>query len=139
MTTTAFLGVVDLTDGKFEYVNAAHCTPLLKHAGGEFAALPAKDCFVLGSMAGVPYWQQSVRLVQGDLLFLYTKGLPEAENASGVQYSEDHMQMRLNQALGEAYELPDIVRLMQRDVEAFLGGAARQQDIAMLLLRYFGK
>ena len=139
MTTTAFLGVVDLTDGKFEYVNAAHCTPLLKHAGGEFAALPAKDCFVLGSMAGVPYWQQSVRLVQGDLLFLYTKGLPEAENASGVQYSEDHMQMRLNQALGEAYELPDIVRLMQQDVETFLGGAVRQQDIAMLLLRYFGK
>lgn len=139
MTTTAFLGIVDLTDGKFEYVNAAHCTPLLKHAGGEFALLPAKDCFVLGSMAGVPYWQQSVRLVQGDLLFLYTKGLPEAENASGVQYSGDHMQMRLNQALGEAYELPDIVQLVQRDVEAFLGGAARQQDIAMLLLRYFGK
>ncbi len=139
MTTTAFLGIVDLTDGSFRYVNAAHCTPLLKHAGGEFQALPAKDCFMLGSMAGVPYWQQSVRLVQGDLLFLYTKGLPEAENAAQVQYSQAHMQMRLNQTLTEAYELPDIVRIMQEDAEAFLEGAPQQQDIAMLLLRYFGK
>ena len=139
MTTTSFLGIVDLTDGSFQYVNAAHCTPLLKHAGGDFQPLPARDCFVLGSMAGVPYWQQSVRLVQGDLLFLYTKGMPEAENAAQVQYSQGHMQMRLNQALTEAYELPDIVRIMQGDVEAFLEGAPQQQDIAMLLLRYFGK
>lgn len=139
MTTTAFLGILNLSDGRFEYVNAAHCRPLLKHAGSEFELLSAKDCFVLGSMAGVPYWQQSVRLVQGDLLFLYTKGLPEAENASGMQYSTDHMQGRLNGALKEVYDLPDIVQLMQQDVEAFLEGAARQQDIAMLLLRYFGK
>ena len=138
MTTTAFLGILDLTDGTFSYVNAGHVTPLLKHAGGEFGELPAKDCFVLGSMAGVPYWQQSVQLVQGDMLFFYTKGLIEAENHEQVQYSFEHMHMRLNRVLGESYELREILETMERDVDGFLGGEPAKQDMTMLLLRYFG-
>lgn len=138
MTVTAFLGVLDLSDGTFSYVNAGHAAPLIKHAGGEFEPLPAKDCFVLGSMAGVPYRQQSVQLVQGDMLFLYTKGLPEAENRERVQYSLEHMNMRLNQVLDEAYELSEILGAMEQDVEEFLGEEPAKQDITMLLLRYFG-
>ena len=138
MTATAFLGILDLTNGIFNYVNAGHVAPLLKHAGGAFEPLPARDCFVLGSMAGVPYRQQSVRLVQGDMLFLYTKGLSEAENRDRIQYSYGHMHMRLNQALGETYELSDILGVMTRDVEEFLGGERAKQDMTMLLLRYLG-
>lgn len=138
MTATAFLGILDLTNGTFSYVNAGHNTPLLKHAGGEFELLPSKDCFLLGSMAGVPYWQQSVQMVQGDMLFLYTKGLVEAENRNQVQYSLEHMHMRLNQALGSAYELPEILEVMDRDVKEFLRGQLPKQDITMLLLRYLG-
>ena len=138
MTTTAFLGILDLIDGSLTYVNAGHCIPLLKHAGGEFEPLPAKDCFVLGSMAGVPYWQQSVQLTQGDMIFLYTKGLIEAEDRDQVQYSLEHMHMRLNQVLGEAYELPEILEIMAGDVEEFLRGESAKQDMTMVLLRYFG-
>ena len=136
MTVTAFLGILDLAGGTFTYVNAGHVPPLLKHAGGAFEPLPAKDCFVLGSMAGVPYRQQSVQLVQGDMLFLYTKGLVEAENREQVQYSKEHMHMRLNQVLGESYELSDILEVMARDVEEFLGTEPAKQDIIMLLFRY---
>lgn len=138
MTATAFLGILDLSNGIFTYVNAGHVAPLLKHAGGAFEQLPARDCFVLGSMAGIPYRQQSVQLVQGDMLFLYTKGLSEAENREQVQYSQEHMHMRLNQVLGETYELSDILGVMTRDVEEFMDGEPAKQDITMLLLRYFG-
>lgn len=138
MTATAFLGILDLTNGIFTYVNAGHVAPLLKHAGGAFEPLPARDCFVLGSMAGVPYRQQSVQLVQGDMLFIYTKGLSEAENREQVQYSYEHMHMRLNQILGEVYELSDMLGAMTRDVEDFLDGEPAKQDMTMLLLRYLG-
>lgn len=138
MTATVFLGILELTNGIFTYVNAGHVAPLLKHAGGAFEPLPARDCFVLGSMAGVPYRQQSVQLVQGDMLFLYTKGLSEAENREQVQYSYEHMHMRLNQVLGEVYELSDMLEAMTRDVEEFLDGEPAKQDMTMLLLRYFG-
>lgn len=138
MTATAFLGILDLANGIFTYVNAGHVAPLLKHAGGAFEPLPARDCFVLGSMAGVPYRQQSVQLAQGDMLFLYTKGLIEAENKEQVQYSYEHMHMRLNQILGETYELSDMLGVMSRDVEEFLDGEPTKQDMTMLLLRYFG-
>ncbi len=139
MTTAAFLGILNLSTGVFSYVNGGHRVPLLKHAGGEFEPLPTKDCFVLGSMAGVPYWQQSVQLTQGDLLFFYTKGLTDAENEEKMQYSEEHMQQRLNQTLSQVYELKDILKLMQEDVQEFLGGARQgQEDMTMLILRYFG-
>lgn len=138
MLTTAFLGIIDLRSGEFTYVNAGHSVPLLKHAGGEFDWLSTKDCFVLGSMDGVPYWQQSVQLAQGDLLFLYTKGLVEAENRKQVQYSAEHMQMRLNQAMREAYGLKEITQIMEQDVERFLDGESRKQDIVMMLFRYLG-
>ena len=138
MTVTAFLGILDLITGTFSYVNAGHDVPLFKHAGGEFEPLPAKDCFVLGSMAGVPYWQQSVQMVQGDMLFLYTKGLIEAENRERMEYSMEHMHMRLNQVLGEVYELTDILDVMIRDVDDFLAEELARQDITMMMLRYFG-
>ena len=138
MTTTAFLGILDLSNGTLSYVNAGHEIPLLKHAGGEFEPLPAKDCFVLGSMAGVPYWQQSVQFLQGDMLFLYTKGLIEAENREQVEYSREHMHMHLNQTIGEVYDLPDILKVMTGDVEEFLAGEPAKQDITMVLLRYLG-
>lgn len=138
MTATAFLGILDLTNGVFSYVNAGHEAALMKHAGGEFESLPAKDCFVLGSMAGVPYWQQSVQLVQGDMLFLYTKGLIEAKNREQVEYSLEHMHMHLNQIIGEVYDLPDIVKVMAGDVDEFLAGEPAKQDITMVLFRYFG-
>ena len=138
MLTTAFLGIVDLTNGKFTYVNAGHCVPLIKHAGKDVSYLPANNCFVLGSMSGIPYWQQTIQLVQGDLLFMYTKGLVEAENKEQIQYSAEHMQMRLNQALGEVYDLREIANVMENDLESFINGARLQQDIAMLFLSYFG-
>ncbi len=139
MTTAAFLGILNLSTGVFSYVNGGHRIPLLKHAGGTFEPLPAKDCFVLGSMAEVPFWQQSVRLTQGDLLFFYTKGLTDAENEENMQYSEEHMRQRLNRTLGEVYELKDILELMQEDVQEFLGeNRSGQEDTAMMILRYFG-
>lgn len=137
MTTSAFLGILDLLSGDFIYVNAGQSQPLLKHAGGEFEWLLATDCFMLGGMEGVPYWQQSVKMSQGDLLFLYTKGLVEAENEEHMQYSEAHMQMRLNQIVREAYDLKKITELLEEDVEIFEGATSREQDIAMMFLRFF--
>lgn len=139
MTTMAFLGILDLTTGIFCYVNAGHSLPLLKHAGEVFEPLSAKDCFVLGSMEGVPYWQQSVQLSQGDMLFFYTKGLVEAENRDQVQYSYEHMHMRLNQILGQVYELSDIFDMMSEDLEKFMEEESVKEDVTMMLFRYFGR
>lgn len=137
MTTTAFLGIVDLVSGDFDYVNAGHSVPLLKRAGGDFEWLPAKDCFVLGGMERVPYWQQSVKLAQGDLLFLYTKGLVKAQNREQREYGSEHMRLRLNQVMKEAYALQEIAEIMETDVKNFQADVPREQDIVMMLLRFF--
>lgn len=124
------------TEAREDTIEALYVKLQTSKRGG-FYLLPAKDCFILGGMEGVPYWQQSVHLAQGDLLFMYTKGLVEAENTSQVQYSAEHMQMRLNEVMKEAYELKDMIEIMEKDVEDFREGAPREQDVAMLLLRFY--
>lgn len=80
LTVSVFIGIIDLVTGSMQYVNAGQAPPLWKHSGADFDFLRAKSCFSLGNMENVPYWQQSVRLAQGDMVFLYTRGLAETQD-----------------------------------------------------------
>lgn len=138
MRITAFMGIIDLETGALTYVNAGHYAPYIKHSGEAFEPLVSKGCFALGSMANVPYWKQSVELVQGDLLFMYTGGLVNAEDKKGEAFSQPRMVSALNQSLLEEYSISAIAGKMEKTVFEFMDGSEQQSDIAMLLFRYFG-
>ena len=137
MQITAFLGIVDLETGELSYVNAGHRTPYLKRAGEEFEPLPTKGCFALGSMMNVPYWKQTVQLVQGDLLFMYTRGLTDTVDAKGEAFSEARMVASLNEIIHKTYDITDFGKAMEEAVFDFMDGAEQEKDIATLLFRYY--
>ena len=138
MKITAFMGIIDLDTGVLTYVNAGHRAPYLKHSGEDFEPLASKGCFALGSMANVPYWKQSIGLVQGDLLFMYTGGLIEAADKKGENFSEPRMVDILNQTVQEEYSISGITGKMENAVFEFMDGNEQNNDIAILLFRYFG-
>ena len=137
MTITAFIGIIDLKSGALSYVNAGHKPPYLKRSGGSFEALESKGCFALGSMSNVPYWKQTVQLVQGDMLFLYTNGVIGAEDRKGENYSEERMVEALNQLVKSEYIMTDIVQKFVTELYDFMDGSEQKNDIAVLLFRYF--
>lgn len=138
MTITAFLGIIDLESGVLHFVNAGHRMPYLKRCGGAFEPLASKNNFALGSMANVPYWQQSVRLVQGDMLFLYTNGVTGVKDKKGEEFSESRIGATLNKLLKTEYTAVSIIGKFQQEVSGFLDGGEPENDIAALLFRYFG-
>jgi sigma-B regulation protein RsbU (phosphoserine phosphatase) len=134
MFVTAWMGILDLTTGKLTYANAGHNPPLLKHADGEFVYLRSRAGFVLAGIDGFTYRINEMELKEGDRLFLYTDGVPEATNAASQLYGEDRLAefMNRNATLRATKLLP----ALKADIDAFVGEAPQFDDITMLMFDY---
>ena len=131
---TAWLGVLDLNDGKLSYVNAGHNPPLIQKENGEFEYLKMRPGFILAGMENTVYRKHEMYLKPGDRLFLYTDGVTEATNASEELYGEERLQTFLNTNRGlTPYEM---IHGLRANIDAFVGEAPQFDDITMLMLDY---
>ena len=131
---TAWMGVLEISTGKFVYVNAGHNPPLLKRAGGQYEWLKSRPGFVLAGMEGIRYRENTLELLPGDTLYLYTDGVTEATSSAQELYGEE----RLQAALNEASELPvsQLLPRIKNCIDTFVGDAEQFDDITMLGLQY---
>ena len=131
---TAWMGVLEISTGKFVYVNAGHNPPLLKRADGQYEWLKSRPGFVLAGMEGIRYRENTLELMPGDTLYLYTDGVTEATSSAQELYGEE----RLQAALNEASELPvsQLLPRIKNCIDTFVGDAEQFDDITMLGLQY---
>ena len=135
MFVTAFLGVLELSTGRFTYVNAGHNPPLAALGGRPYDWLPSKRGFVLAGLEHTAYQQQEIVLRPGDRLFLYTDGVTEALDPAGALYSEERLRAFFRGAALEGKPLAEQLSLLRGDIAAFAAGAEQADDITMLLLK----
>ena len=130
---TAWLGILDLTSGKLSFVNAGHTVPVLKKEDGSAALIQMKRNIVLGVFEKFSYKAESMQLSKGDLLFLYTDGVTEAQNSDRALFGDD----RLLAAAAGSPDMPeDFCGEMLAAVNAFSGDAPQFDDITMLAVKY---
>ena len=137
MFVTAWMGVIDLRTGHVEYANAGHNPPAVRRAGGSFELLKSKRSIVMGCMEDVSYALQSIDLAPGDVIYLYTDGVVEANNEVEELYGEDRMLAALD-AMGDV-SMDDLCHGMRADVDRFAGAAPQFDDMTMLALRFNGR
>ncbi len=131
---TVWLGILDLTNGTLCFSDAGHEYPVLVHGNGEIELVKAaKKKPPVATMEGIPYATNTISLVPGDLLFLYTDGVPEATNASDELYGMERLEscMKKNYKL----EVTELLPAVRRDVDAFVGSAPQFDDLTMLAVR----
>ena len=87
-------------------------------------------------MEGVKYKDNDLLLSEGDKLFLYTDGVPEAMNEDDEMYNVDRMIEALNEHKKESPE--EILKGVQYSVSQFVGNADQFDDLTMLCLEYKG-
>jgi len=91
---TFFYGVLDIESGLFTYANAGHNPPLVA-AGGPSSrdAVLRLGCggVMLGIDAGTRWRDQSVSILPGDALLLYTDGLTEARSEAGEEFGDERL------------------------------------------------
>jgi len=132
MFATIFCGVLDVRSGSLTYCNCGHNPPLLlRKAGGSYERFPAGSP-PLGIMDTIACAPRSIALAPGDLLFLYTDGVTEAEDPQAAQFGME----RLETALSEAADRParGIVENVMARVVEFANGAPQSDDITCAAL-----
>ena len=127
MFVTAWIGVLDRA-GTFEYVNAGHNRPFIRHPDGTVEKIMGKGGRFLGMFEDATYRANVLKLASGDVLYLYTDGVTEAMNARHEQFGE----ARLRRALAAG------VRDVLQTVSEFVGDTERSDDATDLVFRWNG-
>jgi sigma-B regulation protein RsbU (phosphoserine phosphatase) len=91
------------------------------------------DGMVVGLFPNVVFDQQTVQLLPGDLLAVFSDGIPEAENAAGDQFGEERLSEMLIQNVDQP--LDEIIRLITDQVTAWAHDPEARDDATILLAR----
>ncbi len=134
MFVTFLLGILDLPTGRLRYCNAGHNPPLMIYPSGNVAPLKVIPNMPLGVIDDFEYQQQETTLHAGEMLFLYTDGLTEAQNT-------DRRLLGLKAVINtlEALSQPSIEQVLQaarQAVEQHSEGTTQADDLTMLVFRY---
>lgn len=129
---TLFCGYLEPTCGTLTYSNAGHLPPLLIQAGA-CTELPLPRGLLAGISPQARYRSETVQLNRSDLLFAYTDGLSEAEDAEGRPFGIDPCRELLLQR--KQAPLPTILDGVRDALTGFSGSSALEDDCTLLLLR----
>jgi len=132
MFITVFMGILDTTTGEFEYISAGHNPPLIARTGEAFSMIATRTHLVLGGMEDVLYQSSRLHMTPGDILFIYTDGLTEAQNAAGELYSDARMLAAINALQDRSVKA--LVEGMRQQVAGFVLDAPPADDLTMLAL-----
>ncbi|MCR5006099.1 MAG: SpoIIE family protein phosphatase, partial [Clostridiales bacterium] len=132
MFVTVWLGILNTTTGRMVYANAGHEDAAIYRKGGQFEITKEKHSFVLGGMDGIQYQDREIQLNQGDKLFLYTDGIPEATDKDNQMFTLQRMLDSLNEHKEKSPE--KILDGVRNDVNTFVWHAPQFDDMTMLCL-----
>ena len=136
MFVTVWIGILEISTGKLTCANAGHENPFIRGCDGVFRMLRDKHGVMVGVTTKAKYTDYTLELSPGDAIFVYTDGVPEANDAAGKMYGMERLETALNQTAGASPE--GILRAVRSDVDAFVNGAKQFDDVTMLCLAYRG-
>ncbi len=136
MFVTVWLGIIDLKTGKGIAANAGHEYPAFRNRQGEFEILKDNHSFIVGGMENVRYKDYEFALKEGDSLFLYTDGIPEANNKDHELFSTERMVEALNKNPDGSPE--ELLRNVKTELDNFVQGYTQSDDITMVSFKYNG-
>ncbi len=131
---TGFVGLLDPAAGTLRYVSGGHPPPILARGGRLRELEPGGLPF--GVLEEAEYEERSVTLDPGELLVLFTDGIPEARHGEDL-YEEERLR-RLLAGLNDGLDLEQVRRKILDSVYAFMGQEPRGDDITLLLVRREG-
>jgi phosphoserine phosphatase RsbU/P len=121
-----------MPDGRLLYCNAGHNPPLVI-SGNTFRRLECGGPIV-GLFESASYEEETVTLTRGDWLIVFSDGVSEALSASGEEYGEGRIVSVVQRSL--TLEPQKLLETIFGDVREFARGAAQNDDITAMVLRY---
>jgi len=136
MFASVFYFICDMRTGQVTYANGGHPPPIIVRPG-EIATFGAEAGKGLGPVVGVmeeaDYTEASIRLEDGDRIFLYTDGVTEAMNVDGEMYGDERL---LDTVKAGAREDACLCDRVFEDVLRYQEGLEQYDDVTVLCFRY---
>jgi sigma-B regulation protein RsbU (phosphoserine phosphatase) len=134
MFTAFCLVVLDPATRTLAFSNAGLCEPLHRTGHGAMYLPSPGSRFPLGVREDAGYESASLALVDGDIVVLFTDGVPEAQNREGELYGYEAPQRVLAALDTTRCTAEDVLQLLIADVERFRNGAAASDDMAIVVI-----
>ena len=136
MFVTIWVGILDLKTGALRYVSAGHNPPVVVKDGSP-SYINTKSGFVLAGMEDMIYKENIITLSDGDVIYLYTDGVTEANSKSKELYGDNRLIACFEKTGGMSAE--QIIAAVKDSVDDFVKDNAQFDDMTMLCVRYLGQ
>ena len=134
---TLWFGVMTISTGEINYVNAGHEYPALRRNGKNFEIIEDIHARPLAILQNLEFSSGKINLRKGDTIFLYTDGIIEANNQDEELFSEAGLVEALN--INPDRNPQEIEEAVLNSLNKFTGNAPKFDDITMLCVKYFGR
>jgi sigma-B regulation protein RsbU (phosphoserine phosphatase) len=128
---TLFVGLFDPERRTLDYVNTGHNPQFVLRAEGGLERMESTG-MPIGLLVGHPYRERRVELASGDVLFFYTDGCVEAENASGDMFGSERLESLLTVRPTGAGS--DILARVEGAITQFRSGQEPFDDATMMVV-----
>ena len=138
---TFFYAQLDQQGRQLRYVNAGHNAPYLLRAGRPSTADSGppeiEQLSVGGTVVGMfpemDYEEATVELCPGDVLLVFTDGVPEAHNPENEEFGEE----RLQQLLRQTAHLPadEISARISAEMKDWIRDAEQYDDLTFIVMK----
>ena len=133
---TALIAELDLATGAFRWVSAGHPAPLLLRDGRLVKTLDVAPSPPLAlQLAAGPPLEGRESLEPGDMVLLYTDGLPEARRPGGELFTVERLGEFIEREAASGRAAPEILRRL-RDAIIERGGNALNDDATAVLIEW---
>jgi sigma-B regulation protein RsbU (phosphoserine phosphatase) len=129
---TLFMGVLDPRTGRVDYCNAGHERPMLLRREGGIDRLEAGG-LALGVLDVFPYDEGAVTLDAGDMLVIYSDGIPDATDELGNFFGEENLVKGLRTDSGRSASA--LMQAILDRVRAHERGAPRADDLTIMIVK----
>lgn len=130
---TVFFGIVDLKTGEMTYANAGHNPPYIVSNQNDCEPIPLeKTGFPIGIDEEATWTRETIQMQPGDVLVLYTDGVPDAQNINGEFFREVSLVEVIKESLGQSAEA--LQKSILDAVYDFVGEAPPFDDITLMVL-----
>lgn len=138
MFVTVWLGILTISTGHLVSACAGHEYPVFYRKDEGFVMERDPHGLSLGAMEESRYIEVEWQMNPGDLLFLYTDGVPEATNSEEQLFGNDRMMSALAYSW-DGGKLDDLLKDVRRQVDEYVGDAPQFDDLTMMCIEYFGE
>ena len=132
VSSTLFFGVLNVTTGEMEYVNAGHKPPYILQNDG-VSDLPESSNTAIGIISEAKFLSDKCKLEQGDLIIIMSDGIMEVMRNHG-ELSKDDGLSKIHEKMHKT-SCKDIIEFINDGLKNYIKGNEQNDDITLLAIK----